>query len=264
VTISGTTYTVEKPEGARVFRSKRQTLMYLTGTPDARNWTWARYFKEERHQTTTAKLVSDLSVTTLDMFPWAFPEKITTVTGDVKVAKFGVDLAKRGHEVRKLLFAGFGGKIRSAGYDPDEILQEVYKGILIRNAGACPFDERKAGFGHYVHMVCNCIVSNYHRKMVRQRKIEPLADEADELSLEQAEGRGSSESEELVAADFGATLENDAPWGDPFGPTLESRVYPLLRAGYGRTEIADKLGLPPSLISKTLSNIRAGARVWNR
>lgn len=84
----------------------------------------------------------------------------------------GIDLAKRGHEVRKLLYAGFGFRMARAGYDPEEVLQEVYRGILVRNQGKCPFDGQKSSFGHYVHMVISCVLSNYHRKMSKHRSVE--------------------------------------------------------------------------------------------
>lgn len=86
----------------------------------------------------------------------------------------GIDLNKRGHEVRKLLFAGFGAKMARGGYDPDDVLQEIYRGILARNRGKCPFDERKSSFGHYVHMVCECVLANYHRKESRRLEFEQV------------------------------------------------------------------------------------------
>lgn len=84
----------------------------------------------------------------------------------------GIDLEKRGHEVRKLLYAGFGARIARHGYDPEEVLHDVYRGLLVRNKGKCPFDVRKSSFGHYVHMVIECILNNYHRKHSRHREKE--------------------------------------------------------------------------------------------
>ena len=270
VKVAGESYTVERPEGALVFQSKRSALKAITGTSDARNWTWDRYFRLGKFQTEIARSTTQSVVSLFDLFSPA-PEKITTSVGDVPVRALnvntrskdrtgmGIDLVKRGHEVRKLLFAGFGGKIRSAGYDPDDVLQEVYKGILIRNAGACPFDVSKAGFGHYTHLVISCVLSNYHRKMVRQRKVEPVADEGDELLMEQHAGGGFAD-EDVITDDFKGALENETPWSQT--ETLESRVYPLLRAGYGRSEIADQLGLPKAAVTKALSTIREKYREW--
>jgi DNA-directed RNA polymerase specialized sigma24 family protein len=84
----------------------------------------------------------------------------------------GIDLSRRGVEVRRLLHAGFGIRMARAGYDPEDVLQEVYRGILVRNRGKCPFDVRKSSFGHYVHMVIECVLSNYHRRESRHRTAE--------------------------------------------------------------------------------------------
>lgn len=95
------------------------------------------------------------------------------------VPQLGIDLHKRGHEVRKLMYAGFGLRIARAGYDAEEVLQEVYRGILVRNQGKCPFDARKSSFGHYVHMVIECVLNNYHRKEQRKRTHELVGLEGD-------------------------------------------------------------------------------------
>lgn len=58
---------------------------------------------------------------------------------------------------------GFGSKIRASGYSFEDVLQEVYKGLLVRNRGKCPFDPAKSSFGHYVWMVAECVIRNHHR-----------------------------------------------------------------------------------------------------
>jgi len=93
---------------------------------------------------------------------------------DTASPKLGIDLIARGHEVKKLMWAGFGNKILRAGYDPDDVLQEVFRGIVARNHGTCPWDVRKSSFGHYVHMVIGCVLTNYHRKQQQVRGTEVL------------------------------------------------------------------------------------------
>ncbi len=137
-------------------------------------------------------------------------QRAPTVSGSV-----GIDLERRGHEVRKLFFAGFGHRIKKHGYDPEEVLQEVYQGLLVRNRGKCPFDPAKSSFGHYVHMVAECIINNYHRKHNRRRMNEVAALDLVSGSM----GSGLSSSSEgltesgvldraasLVAEDAGAGL----------------------------------------------------------
>jgi DNA-directed RNA polymerase specialized sigma24 family protein len=82
------------------------------------------------------------------------------------------------------MYAGFGLRIARAGYDPEEVLQEVYRGILVRNQGKCPFDRRKSSFGHYVHMVIECVLNNYHRKEQRKQRHEVMGTELPPLGVD--------------------------------------------------------------------------------
>lgn len=102
--------------------------------------------------------------------------------------QLGIDLQNRGHEVRKLFYAGFARKVFARGHDPEEVLQELYKALLIRNRGKCPWDPNKSSFGHYVYMVAGCIISNYNRKIgrVQDREIYGVQDEEGE-SIDVAE-----------------------------------------------------------------------------
>ena len=81
----------------------------------------------------------------------------------------GIDLGVRGHEVRKILYKCFGHKMLVGGHDPEEVLSEVYRGILVRNEGKCPWDPAKSGFGHYVYMVCSGVLVNYHQRARRRQ-----------------------------------------------------------------------------------------------
>ena len=183
----------------------------------------------------------------------------------------GIALAVRGKEVRKLLFAGFGLRMARGGYDPEEVLQEVYRGILARNNGICPFDPRKSSFGHYVHLVTECILSNYHRKESRRREVE-------QIGLPAREG---GTVDVAVAAE--RRLGNDERWGDG-GDALASRnlhrhltrlrmqgmdvdplaerLVPFLMDGMGRREIAKQLGVSEGRVTQALSSLRTHAVGW--
>jgi hypothetical protein len=157
----------------------------------------------------------------------------------------GIDLRKRGGEVAKLFFAGFGKQVLASGYDPADVLQEVYKGILVRNQGRCPFDARKASFGHYVHMVCQCVVSNYYR---RQSRV--------------------SRWEEIEANREGVIEAQDDPWddlqrqirGNHRQAEVARLLVPLVRQGMDRTEMASQLGVGKAVISRALRFLRTQVR----
>ena len=187
----------------------------------------------------------------------------------------GIDLANRGHEVRKLLFAGFGKKITSYGYDPEDVLQEVYKGLLARNMGKCPWDATKSSFGHYVHMVCGCIVSNYHRKYNRINMNERAGvrslDDGETIEVDLAssnlcsvrgtqgdtitEGELVAEMLDLIRSQDDALID-----GKHSRTTVSVEVLPLLVEGYKRRDISKHLGIREGVITRCINHIRKVCR----
>lgn len=155
-------FEVKWPQGSVTYPSARKTLIAITNrepTPSANSKDpkepFNRYFRLGKYA------LNNISQDTLSLFS---PSPSVVI---IPSKKKGIDLAARGHEVRKLFYAGFASRVIAHGYDPEEMLQEVYKGILIRNAGKCPFDSEKSSFGHYVHMICNCLIINYGKRWGR-------------------------------------------------------------------------------------------------
>jgi DNA-directed RNA polymerase specialized sigma24 family protein len=273
-------YELLLPEGAIRYDSARQLLITLTGHPEARHWTFDRYFRVGKYDKNNNLTILDpftprflderLSYTTVTNY-FDHGDKVSTEVchGDKLIIPpcqtlttgtnaLGIDLAKRGHEVAKLLFAGFGQYIYGKGYDPDDVLQEVYRGILVRNQGTCPWDAAKSSFGHYVHMVCSCVLSNYHRRQGRKR-----GKELDWASApaEQADGKpalpGRDPEQEL------ATYLQRHVHHDP-DAQLALRILPLVTQGYDRGEIAAQLGVSRAVVSRALTFLRQATQLWTQ
>ena len=186
----------------------------------------------------------------------------------------GIDLAKRGHEVRKLLFAGFGRRIISAGYDPEDVLQEIFRGLLARNIGKCRFDPSKSSFGHYVHMVIGCVLANYNRQQTRRTEHEQIgmlsvSNSKDDV-MEMSDAALSAISD-VVSTEHHVAEEvakrSLVKWvcgaaGDAEVKDLAVSLIPLLRDGYTKAEAAKELGVAPVQVGKALMFLRGQARLW--
>lgn len=173
-------------------------------------------------------------------------------------------------EVRKLLWRGFAGKMLSQGYDPDDVLQEVYRGLLVRNAGKCPWDARKSTFGHYVYLVIGCVLTNYHRKQARR-----VDKDAVSLTLQTKEGddyvdvgqfgscriHDGCEIGDMMALGELAKYLETVPEASPEA-MLGRRILPLVASGYQRSEIVQETGKKPSLVSRALSWLRRQTALW--
>jgi hypothetical protein len=236
-------------------------------------------------------------------FAWAdYPVEpmLTVVTptkvkpaGGISIAPhlLGIDLAARGHEVRKLLYKGFGARLARRGYEVEDVLQEVYKGLIARNRGRCPFDPRKSSFGHYVHMVCGCIVSNYERKMARVRENEQVGVYAPNIVWNESEDYGGMTDAALAATTMSGgdhpvsgNLSVESRIGtdrafksllsvieahalDEMGhrrpeADLAARCLPLIYEGHQRGEIAKLLKMDTSRVGKALSFLRHATISW--
>lgn len=175
----------------------------------------------------------------------------------VAVPKLGIDLTARGHEVRKLMWAGFGHKILRAGYDPEDVLQEVFRGLIARNAGQCPWDVRKSSFGHYVHMVIGCVLINYHRKQQQVRGTEVLGMRGPDGEYGDASGQ-AVEPEVVVHEDTG--LQSGLLAGLPEELRgAGSVVMGILADGGTYREAQRAAGLKADVFETLLECLRSGA-----
>ena len=298
---------VSSPE---IYKTARQLLVGLTGHPKGRNWTFDRYFKIGKHTPPAFSLpnlppvpVTELLGTIILAAPSFSPDRFSDLPPGVNAKKvldqalaaqetffsegaifttegiysttprikLGIDLKNRGHEVAKLLFAGFGRKIYGAGYDPEDVLQEVYQGLLVRNRGKCPWDERKASFGHYVHIVCSCILSNYHRRMNRRRSVEQVGlygyNDGCRVPMDVAT---VAESKSTLQAGIGAAMaEADLRGyiqGQPSSQSADGQlaltILPLVHKGWRRAELADHFEVNRAAVSRALTYLRRQAQAW--
>lgn len=183
----------------------------------------------------------------------------------------GVDLENRSGEVRKLLYAGFGKRIHQLGYDPEDVLQEVYRGLLARNKGKCPWDESKSSFGHYVHMVCGCILSNYHRRYNRINQRETVG----MMGWNEDGDFGEMDAALSIACQSPANQLNELyqhalldEIKEEIWNTYEHRedaiqVLPLLIDGYTRRQISKMINIREGQVGNIIKRIQSIAmRLW--
>lgn len=188
----------------------------------------------------------------------------------------GIDLVNRADEVLKLFMAGFGRRLLGSGYSEAEVydvLQEVYKGLLVRNAGTCPWDPAKGTFGTYVHRVCGCIVSNYIRKRSRIKGMEQVGvyesrpDEGPGLvDVGDARTIAAGETQESQVAELDhamvALANHVRGLGEGDEVVLAVKMIPLVYQGMNHTEIAQTLGVRKTDVSKANKVLKAGAEGW--
>ena len=244
--------TVEYPTGSLQYKSFRGMLREVVGKATS-GVTFDRYFR------TNEDVVGE------PIFAEWGDLLIDTVEEDPKVV--GIDLSSKHNDIKKLMYSGYGKVIHYNGYDPEDVLQEIYRGILARNNGKCPFDETKSSFGHYVHMVIGCILSNYHRKRNKWKENECKA-------------KGYDEDGNYGEIDCGqlATVENGYCEDVSYDRAKEELithcttkvkrelicyirpVLNLLSLGHTQTYIGEHLNLSRATVNKIVKKLRESAK----
>ena len=177
---------------------------------------------------------------------------VTTSLAESRRVKKGIPESRLG-EVRKIFYAKFAPSLPRADLDPEEVLAEVYLGIVVRNKGACPYDPNGgSSFGHYVYMVTNCVVRNCVRKVRRRNDHEVhIPDGEDGEDFIQTQGKECADrSLRNTRHDLSVAL------GARFSPEVASKVLSLLGGGMNITEISREIGIPTSRISRAVREVR--------
>jgi len=81
--------------------------------------------------------------------------------------KLGIDIEKHSQDIKLIFYKRQANSMIREGLDPEEVLSEVYKGLLIRNKGKCPYDSEKSALSTYIVLVMDCVIMNLiskHRK----------------------------------------------------------------------------------------------------
>lgn len=179
----------------------------------------------------------------------------------LNVPPLGIDLLNRGIEVRKLLFAGFSHLIKAGKHDPEEVLQEVYRGIETRNRGKCPWDPRKSTFGHYVYMVIRGVLRNYHRKeMNRRTRFVPISMEEDWSGPSMEIFDGTDEASRMALERLYTWLQQQEA-SESIHNTMP-QILPMMLQGYTRDEMVERTTISKATIGKTIRWIRDMSAIW--
>lgn len=221
--------------GGAEFHTKSSLMQFLTG----KKYGFDSYFKS-----------SLVSLSVLDLWP----------------SVLGIDLNRYWKDVRKIFYKGFSRKVLRAGYNPEEVLQEIYIGILKRNQGKCPWDPEKSSLGHYVWMVCQCIIANYFRKGSKSQN-----EVIGVMSYDKDGEYGNIDVSDTDMFKVQETQEDRLLEQDLIDHVLRSgksssevaaKMVPLLKRGMNQTEIANELSLPLSQIHKANKVLRQQAKFW--
>lgn len=246
-------FRVQTPRGSATFPNKRQLMLFLYNRKD-NHVPFDRYFRLGRYEYRNPVPVESV----LEMFARVAPQIWIR-------SNRGIDLAKRGHEVAKLIFKGYGKRIYQEGLDSQDVLQEVYKGILIRNNGKGAFDPERSSFSHYVYLVGRCVLANLQRAT---RKVTSHESPGIRFMRDGVIQEGDIGECPFLQSDpeIDFMLDDAQVWLDKRKRNPHARmaiqVLPFLYEGCRRKEIAEALEVSPNHVSQAIKFLKDNVPVW--
>lgn len=91
----------------------------------------------------------------------------------------GLDLRAHWLDIRRLVYSVHGKWCLDQALDPEEVISEVARRILVANQGRSPFDPARKTAAAYIVMQSRSAVSNLLDKRARRAKYEELGKHAD-------------------------------------------------------------------------------------
>jgi len=158
--------------------------------------------------------------------------------------KLGIDVEAKYEDIKRIYFKRYLKQIIAIGEDPQDMLQEILQGILIRNKGKCPYDPKKSAFSTYVTMVCHCVMTNFLKKHSKTKGVE--------IAIEPIEGRIHDLEDVEIERDY-QELRRDI--GSLFKGDYR-KVFDLLTDGYKTKEISEIMGVESKVVRKHVNDIR--------
>lgn len=249
------------PDGNRIEFASTASLLRHVYSGHHNNVPFTRYFRIEPPRV----VVADVA----DVLAYAMPTSVAV--------QFGIDLAKRGIEVRRILFARFGAKIAAMGYEPKEVLSEVYRKIVVSNLGTHPFDPRKAGFGHYVYIVCNSALLNFRKKEERRKRkvqtgiavfednrrvILDVGEVADSRHRISTSGRLILDPEQEISGEQAVLSLCERIGSATAAHELACQCVLLYYQGYAKREMARALSVTSKKVGEAIAIVKDEATAW--
>ncbi len=158
--------------------------------------------------------------------------------------KLGVDVEAKANDIKSIFYKHFAKMCIQSKYEPEEMLQEIYLGILHRNKGNCPFDPAKSSLSTYIVMVSRCILFNIFNKdnKTRSRMFEPK--EKDDL-FRLIKDNHDFDTKFLIEEARGLCKTDDM-----------KNVFDQMLLGYNISQISNNLKIENRKVSEMTSKIK--------
>lgn len=177
--------------------------------------------------------------------------KPLTVNSDPQVVK-GFDIVEKKKDIERIFYKFYAKRAAAEGLPVEDLLQEVFAGIISRNSKKSAFSLNRGSFSGYLHLVIGSIYKNFRKREldrgVHDRSIKTkLLEKGEEATTE-----SDFINDAILMDSFKEWVKVKKGMGD-----LASNVTVLLSEGKKKKEIADELGINATSLHKIIKGLQA-------
>lgn len=159
--------------------------------------------------------------------------------------KLGIDVEAKYQDIKSIFYRHFAPICFKNKVDPEEVLQEVYYGLEIRNRGTCPFDPAKSSMSTYIVLVARGVVFNYLKKTKNSRENEKTAKDEDSKIFDFIPMEEKCIDESIIVNEIRNMFKGEM-----------ANVFDDMTQGYTVKEIAKRQKLEPQKINQMREKIK--------
>lgn len=159
--------------------------------------------------------------------------------------KLGIDVEAKYQDIKSIFYRHFAPICFKNKVDPEEVLQEVYYGLEIRNRGTCPFDPAKSSMSTYIVLVARGVVFNYLKKTKNSRENEKTAKDEDSKIFDYIPMEEKCIDESLIMTEIRNMFKGEM-----------ANVFDDMTQGFTVKEIAKRQKLEPQKINQMREKIK--------
>ena len=159
--------------------------------------------------------------------------------------KLGIDVEAKYQDIKSIFYRHFAPICFKNKVDPEEVLQEVYYGLEIRNRGTCPFDPAKSSMSTYIVLVARGVVFNYLKKTKNSRENEKTAKDEDSKIFDFIPMEEKCIDESIIVNEIRNMFKGEM-----------ANVFDDMTQGFTVKEIAKRQKLEPQKINQMREKIK--------
>jgi DNA-directed RNA polymerase specialized sigma24 family protein len=167
--------------------------------------------------------------------------------GDVKT---GFNIADKKKDIERIFYAFYAKRAVAEGLSVEDLLQQVFIGLISRNTKRGAWNPARGSFGSYIHLVIGSVYRNFRKKEISRGMKERL--EVPKNYTESTTSDSDFLDDKILLDSFKNWIKTKKGMGD-----LAGDVTVLLSEGRKKKEIAEQLGINSTHLHKLIVNLKS-------